>query len=75
MYWSDGAELDDSLPPIASGVTAAAVQYVHAYRCGNGHTSQPCPLCGSFETAGWRDAEGGPHYHLICAACGNDSIA
>jgi hypothetical protein len=32
------------------------------------------PLCGSYETAAWSNGEDAPHYHVICGACGNDSI-
>ena len=46
---------------------------VDAYRCAKGHTSQQCPICGSYETAAWTDAEN-RHYHVICGSCGNDSI-
>lgn len=63
MYWTEAAVR-----------SAADVEYVDAYSCANGHTSEECPLCGSYDTAAWSDAESPRHYHVICAACGNDSV-
>jgi hypothetical protein len=61
------------VPRSARGVEST-IAYVDAYECANGHTSKECPLCGSYETAAWRDSNGPPHYHAICSACGNDSV-
>lgn len=63
MYWSEAA-VRNRYP----------TEYAEAYRCTNGHTSQPCPLCGSNDTASWADTVPGPLYHVICGQCGNDSV-
>ena len=74
MHWTEAAVRDpDLLARSAHGVESTIV-YVDAYRCANGHTSKECPLCGSYDTAAWVDREGSPHYHVICAACGNDGV-
>ena len=71
MYWSEGAVRTLSDGAVELGQT---LEFVDAYRCASGHTSQQCPVCGSYDTAAWRDTEHLPHYHVICAHCGNDSI-
>jgi predicted RNA-binding Zn-ribbon protein involved in translation (DUF1610 family) len=74
MYWTEAAVRNpDLLARTARGVEST-IAYVDAYRCANGHTSKECPLCGSYETAAWRDSDGPLHYHVICSACGNDSV-
>ena len=74
MYWSPAAVRNpDLLARTARGVEST-IAYVDAYRCANGHTSKECPLCGSYETSAWFNGEGPPHYHVICGACGNDSV-
>jgi ribose-phosphate pyrophosphokinase len=73
MFWTDAAvKSPDLLAGRARGAESGA--YVDAYRCTTGHTSRECFLCGSYDTSAWRDNEGSPHYHVICGACGNDSI-
>lgn len=73
MFWSEAAVKNpDLLATSIRGVETGAC--VDAYRCMNGHTSQECSLCGSYETAAWRDNDGPLHYHVICGACGNDSV-
>jgi hypothetical protein len=72
MYWSEAA-VRRRFMAAARGVESN-VEYVDAYRCANGHTSQECPLCHSYDTAAWGDSDHPPHYHVICGACGNDSI-
>ena len=74
MYWTeDAVRGPDLLARTARGaaVTSAGID---AYRCTRGHTSQECPLCGRFDTAAWRDG-GAPRYHVICGACGHDSVS
>ena len=74
MYWTEAVVHNpDALARSAQPMDSTIV-CVDAYRCGNGHTSQECPLCGSYDTAAWRDREGPPHYHVICGACGNDGV-
>jgi hypothetical protein len=74
MYWTEAAvQNPDLLARSARGVEST-IAYVDAYICANGHTSKECPLCGSYDTAAWADGEGLPHYHVICGACGNDSV-
>ena len=73
MYWSEAAERNQPRAAATAGVFPA-VEHTDAYRCANGHSSQQCPLCNSYDTAGWSDTENGPHYHVICGNCGNDSI-
>jgi endogenous inhibitor of DNA gyrase (YacG/DUF329 family) len=73
MYWSEVALRGQHLPTRAAGEVGPTIEYVDAYRCANGHTSQQCPVCGSYATAAWREREN-LHYHVICANCGNDSI-
>ncbi len=73
MYWSEAAVRSEHLPARAGGAVVPIIEYVNAYRCANGHRSQQCPLCDSYETAAWRDSEK-QHYHVICGSCGNDSI-
>jgi Zn ribbon nucleic-acid-binding protein len=51
------------------------MQYVSAYRCAHGHISHQCPFCGSYDTAAWSDLDRQSRHHVICVACGNDSIA
>lgn len=68
MYWTEAVVHHLSQN---AGAGFPAVEYVDAYRCANGHTNPQCPLCGSYDTAAWSDR---PHYHVICGACGNDSI-
>ena len=73
MYWTEAAvHGPDLLARTARGAGPGSLS-VDAYRCANGHTSKECPLCGSYNTASWADMEA-PHYHVICAACGNDSV-
>lgn len=73
MYWTEAAVPNpDLLAGTACGESTIA--YVDAYRCANGHISKNCPLCGSYDTAAWSDSDGSPHYHVICGACGNDSV-
>jgi hypothetical protein len=72
MRWTEAAVRNPDL--LARTAVESTTVYVDAYRCENGHTSKECPLCGSFETAAWADNEGARHYHVICAACGNDSV-
>jgi hypothetical protein len=74
MYWSEAAVpgRHPSLP--TAPPWASKVAYIDAYRCANGHTSQECPLCGSYDTAAWIDRDDLPHFHIICGTCGNDSI-
>ena len=72
MYWSEAAVQD--LSQRTAGGVAPPIEYVDAYRCANGHTSQQCPLCGSYDTAAWSNSENLPHYHVICGGCGNDSV-
>lgn len=74
MYWTEAAVRDpDLLARSARGVESTTAS-VDAYRCANGHTSKECPLCGSYDTAAWANGETPPHYHVICGACGNDSV-
>jgi hypothetical protein len=75
MYWTEGVVRNpDLLARSALGVEST-IAYVDAYRCANDHTSKECPLCGSYQTASWADADGGDrHYHVICGACGNDAV-
>jgi hypothetical protein len=73
MYWSEAA-VRSPLPPSAAGGAIPAIEFVEAYRCANGHLSQQCPVCGSYDTAAWRDAGNHPHYHVICGNCGNDAV-
>lgn len=74
MHWTESAVRNpDLLARSARGVTSAVI-CVDAYRCASGHTSQECSVCGSYDTMTWRDADGLPHYHVICDACGNDSV-
>jgi len=73
MYWTERAVLRaepfaGTLADIESGAP-----YLDAYRCANGHTSRECPLCGSYDTTAWID-EAESYYHVICGACGNDSV-
>jgi len=72
MYWTEAAVRHPDLLARTSGGGSDAA-FVDAYRCANGHTSKECPLCGSYDTAAWADSEA-RHYHVICAACGNDSV-
>lgn len=74
MYWSEAAVRSQDLPETAAGGTGPSLEYVDAYRCANGHASQQCPLCQSYDTAAWRDSGNRPHYHVICGSCGNDSV-
>jgi hypothetical protein len=75
MCWTEAAvQNPDLLARSARGVESSTIGYVDAYRCANGHTSKECPLCGSYDTAAWTNAEGPQHYHVICGACGNDSV-
>jgi hypothetical protein len=72
MFWTEAAVRNpDLLARSARGMGSASVD---AYECANGHTSKECPLCGSYDTAAWRDTDGPLHYHVICGACGNDSV-
>ena len=74
MYWTEAAVRDpDLLARSARGVESTTAS-VDAYRCANGHTSKECPLCGSYDTAAWANGEAPPQYHVICGACGNDSV-
>lgn len=73
MYWSDAAIRGRHLPTKAAREAVPTIEYIDAYQCANGHTSQECPLCGGYDTAAWRDREN-LHYHVICGNCGNDSI-
>jgi hypothetical protein len=74
MYWTEAAARHpDLLARTAPGVESSTA-YVDAYQCANGHTSKECPLCGSYDTAAWANGEAPRHYHVICAACGNDSV-
>jgi hypothetical protein len=74
MFWTEAAVRNpDALARSARGVEST-IAYVDAYQCTNGHISKECALCGSYETAAWRDSNGPPHYHVICSACGNDSV-
>lgn len=75
MYWSPAVVDDPDLLVRAGQRGQSAGGFVEAYRCTNGHTSQECPLCGSFDTSAWADTEQSSRYHVICGACGNDSIA
>lgn len=71
MFWTEAAvHSPDRLARSRRGAETG----VAAYRCTNGHLSQECSLCGSYATAAWRHNEGSFHYHVICGACGNDSI-
>ena len=72
MYWSEAAAW--RLPRRGAPELGHTMEYVDAYRCANGHTSQQCPLCGSYDTAAWSDTENRPHYHVICGNCGSDSV-
>lgn len=71
MYWTEAAA--DVAATMARGVESTSPD-IDAYRCANGHTSLACPLCGSYETAAWSSGADPPHYHVICANCGNDSV-
>jgi hypothetical protein len=74
MFWTDAAVRNpDLLARSAVGATSSSA-YVDAYRCANGHTSKECPVCGSYDTAAWANDEAPAQYHVICAACGNDSL-
>jgi predicted RNA-binding Zn-ribbon protein involved in translation (DUF1610 family) len=74
MYWSESAPWGvDAAEPIAD-TSVHALEYVDAYRCANGHASQQCPLCASYDTVAWCDSHRSPHYHVICSNCGNDSV-
>lgn len=74
MYWTEAAvQLPDSLVGTSLGVEQSPA-FVDAYRCAIGHTSKQCPLCGSYDTAAWAEGDPPRHYHVICAACGNDSV-
>jgi hypothetical protein len=74
MYWTEAAVKHPDPQASGSRRVGSDAAFADAYRCPNGHTSKECPLCGSYDTAAWSDAESPRHYHVICAACGNDSV-
>lgn len=74
MYWSPAAVRNPDLLARTARKVESTGDSVAAYQCANGHTSKECPVCGSYDTAAWVDTELSPHYHVICGACGNDSI-
>ena len=75
MYWTEGAVRGPDLLARRAVPQGDANAVLDAYRCSDGHTSVECPVCGSYETASWADPEGASHYHVICDACGNDSVS
>jgi hypothetical protein len=74
MYWTEAAVRNPDLLARSARGVESTLAYVDAYQCANGHISKECSLCGSYETAAWRDTDGSPHYHVICGTCGNDSV-
>jgi hypothetical protein len=74
MYWTEAAVNNPDLLARSARGVESTIAYVDAYQCANGHASKECPLCGSYDTAAWRDSNGLPHFHVICGACGNDSV-
>jgi hypothetical protein len=74
MYWTAAAVLQPDPDAKIPHEVGSDPTFADAYRCANGHTSKRCPLCGSYDTAAWSDGKAVRHYHVICAACGNDSV-
>jgi endogenous inhibitor of DNA gyrase (YacG/DUF329 family) len=71
MTWTENAaRTPDLLAGSAAGEQTTSSR-LDAYRCDNGHVSERCVVCQSYDTAVWGKSTNPPQFQANCNTCGN----